>query len=281
MGRRKLAKPEQIVIDESKGLAFDSEDELYQHFFSEISTLEKEFFDLRTEDDLLEKDFLRYEENLNELLEDPDEIWKDESTIKGTTLNIYIRRFEKIEHEDEEVYLFHVAAVYLTENVPSFVYLHFPTVDESLVEKYKRGEKVYDRVVHGKVRGAIEGDALYESDDLAKGLYQAMMKVRSDNDISDKHFSKYSELREETIETPDEIWRNNDTMGNVLVTFIREYHEDEDHGDLFYVVVTLEDMPSGTHALLFSFPTTDKNLVARYRHGENLQAEEVVQEASH
>ena len=56
---------------------------------------------------------------------------------------------------------------------------------------------------------------------------------------------------------------------------------DEQNADLHYVVVTIEDTPSSSHALLFSFPTGDKNLLDRYRHGENLQAEEVVQEASH
>jgi hypothetical protein len=214
------------------------------------------------------------------MLEDPDEVWLDDKTIKNTQLSIYIKRFDNISYGDEVAGLFHIAVVYLTDNVPSFVYLHFPTIREGLVAKYRRGEKVYDRVVHGRVQGAIEGDALYEGDDFAKGLYQSMMKVRSDSDIQAKDFSEYGELREETIEEPDEIWRNNDSMGNILVTFIRDYPEEE-NGQLHYVVVTLEDMPSGSHALLFSFPTTDQSLIARYRHGENLQAEEVVQEASH
>ena len=69
-------------------------------------------------------------------------------------------------------------------------------------------------------------------------------------------------------------------MGNVLVSFIREFPDEAD-GGIHYIVVTIEDMPSNSHALLFSFPTKDENLVGRYRHGENLQAEEVVQEASH
>ena len=65
-----------------------------------------------------------------------------------------------------------------------------------------------------------------------------------------------------------------------LGRWVKEYQDDE-ISNLHYIVVTLEDLPSGTHALLFSFPTSDASLVARYRHGENLQAEEVVQEASH
>ncbi|NQZ19758.1 MAG: peptidase, partial [Bdellovibrionales bacterium] len=38
---------------------------------------------------------------------------------------------------------------------------------------------------------------------------------------------------------------------------------------------------TNSHALLFSFPTSDETLVDRYRHGENLQADEVIQESSH
>jgi len=266
-----------IVIDEAKNLVFDSEEDLYQHFYKEISSLEKEFFDLRPEDDIAESDFDRYENNLNLLLENPDEIWHDAESVKGLELNTYIKKFNS---EDSELPLFHVAVVYLTDNVPSFVYLHFPTQSDSLVGKYRRGEKTYDRMNENIPFGAIDGDALHEGDEFARGLYAAMMKVRSESDIKEDEFRKYANLREDTIEQPDEIWRSNDSMGNVLVSFVKEYPDEGDQG-LHYIVVTLEDMPSNSHALLFSFPTTDEALVGRYRHGENLQAEEVVQEASH
>ena len=268
---------EKIVIDESKDLVFDNEEELYRHFYKEISKLEKEFFDLRPDDDIDEKDFDRYEDNLNLLLENPDEIWQDYDTIKGVELNTYIKKFKS---EDNETPLYHVAVVYLTDKVPSFVYLHFPTQSEVLVSKYRRGEKVYDRLEENIPFGAIDGDALHEGDEFALGLYAAMMKVRSENDVKEDDFRRYGHLREETIEQPDEIWRSNDSMGNVLVSFVKEV-ADEGDAAMYYIVVTLEDMPSNSHALLFSFPTTDENLVGRYRHGENLQAEEVVQEASH
>ena len=107
-----------------------------------------------------------------------------------------------------------------------------------------------------------------------------MIKVRGESDIKEETFADYANLREETIEQPDEIWRSNDSMGNVLVSFIRDFPDEGETG-IHYIVVTIEDMPSNSHALLFSFPTTDENLIGRYRHGENLQAEEVVQEASH
>lgn len=260
-----------IIIDDEKGLSFDNEDELYQYFYKEISDLEQEFFDLRPKTDIPEYQLIEYEENLNALIESPDEVWRDTETLPKTELAIYIRKFSSDLH--------HVAVVYLTDEMPSFVYLHFPTNSEILVGEYRRGEKIFDRKMEGGVQGAVEGDALFEGDEFATGLYQAMMKLRQDSDIQENDFQDYAELREESIEEPDEIWRSNDTMGNVLVTFIKEYAEDDEA--LFYIVITIEDLPSGSHALLFSFPTSDEGLVARYRHGENLQAEEVVQEASH
>ncbi len=277
--KEKLAElqKDKIVIDESKDLVFESEEELYHHFYKEISTLEKEFFDLRSDDDIAEKDFDQYEENLNILLENPDEIWRDTETLKEIEINTYVKKFQS---EDNETPLYHVAIVYLTDKIPSFVYLHFPTESDGLVAKYRRGEKTYDRMNENVPFGAIDGDALQEGDEFARGLYSAMMKVRSENDIKEDDFRRHGHLREETIETPDEIWRSNDSMGNVLVSFIKEY-PDEGDSSMHYIVVTLEDMPSNSHALLFSFPTTDEALVGRYRHGENLQAEEVVQEASH
>ena len=263
-----------IVIDEKSGLVFSSEEELYNHFLPQIQTLEKEFFLKRSADDIPESEFARYEDLLGNLLDDPDEIWEDVQSIHGLKVHIYVGHFSS----DTES-LFYVATVYRTNDTPSFVYLHFPSRDAALVDQYRRGRLVYDRVVKEVERGAVEGDALTEGDDLAVGLYKAMLKLRSPKDLKEDDFKDYEELREATIEEPDEIWRTNDLSGNILVTFIRDFSDEQD--DLRYVVVTIEDTTSSSHALLFSFPTRDRNLVDRYRHGENLQAEEVVQEASH
>lgn len=274
MGKKK----EKIVIDPDKGLEFANEDELFEHFSKEIHFLEDEFFKYRRGDDLNEKEFNRFEKNLTPLLEDPDEIWEDKNTIPGETLYNYIREFDS---PFENKHLFHVAVVYLTGDIPSFVYLHFPTTDLSLVERYQRGTLIFDRLLQNAPAGALEGDALLEGEELAVGLYESMLKLRSENDIPEKRFRNFAHLRESAIEEADEIWRSTDSLGNVLVTFIKEFNDEEGYKDLYYIVVTVEDTPSRSHALLFSFPTTDKNLVDRYRHGENLQAEEVVQEASH
>jgi hypothetical protein len=278
MGKRATKKDDRIVIDESKNLVFATEDELYEHFVDEITYLENEFFGLRGQDDISDDKFEEFEENLTALLDQPDEIWKDTQTMPDKLFHVYVKKFQS--KKEDELPVYHVAVVYLSGQTPSFVYLHFPTYSEGLVTKYRRGEQIFDKKRYHHKLGAIEGDALNEGDEFAKGLFEAMLKVRSETDVKENDFKDFAHLREETIEQPDEIWRNNDSMGNVLVSFIKEFTNEESAG-VFYIVVTLEDGASGSHALLFSFPSTDENLVGRYRHGENLQAEEVVQEASH
>ena len=267
---------EQIIIDEAKGLVFSSEDELYDHFLPQIQAFEKEYFTARADGDIDEKDFELYEELLDQVLDDPDEIWEDAMSIHGFSVRAYVGHFSSA--EDDSIY--YVALAYATGDVPSFIFLHFPSTDLGLVDRFRRGNLIYDRVLKEVENGAVEGDALTEGDDLAVGLYRAMLTLRQDRDISEENFRDFEGLREATIEEADEIWRSVDLGGNILVTFIRDFPESE-IPDLHYIVVTIEDTPSSSHALLFSFPTTDLNLVDRYRHGENLQAEEVVQEASH
>lgn len=272
-------KKQQIVIDKKNGLVFSSEKELLDYFAEDIKKLEAAFIEWRSSTDLSESDSLGFEDHLTDTLDEPDEVWVDEETLPGKRLTVFLKEFESDEVAEDRG-LFHVAVTYMTEDIPSFIYLHFPTNDLNLVEKYQVGKLVYDRFIAQAPEGAIEGDALIEEDPLALGLYGAMLKVRSETDIPVEHFIEYAQYRESSIEEADEIWRNNDTMGNVLVSFVKDLSDEGEKG-IFYIVVTVEDAPSNSHALLFSFPTSDEGLVDRYRHGENLQAEEVIQESSH
>jgi hypothetical protein len=267
---------ETIIIDPIKGLEFESEEALYSHFESEIEVFEKEYQSFKQKDDIPDSEHEQYESQLSETLEQPDEIWIDKSTIKGHEFHIFLKEFTE---EDGEP-LFHIAVTYSASGVPSFIYLHFPTRKIELVEKYQRDTIAYDRILEEAPLGAIEGDALLEGDELAIGYYQAMLKVRSEEDIPESKFREYAYLRETAIEEADEIWRHTDPFGNVLVNFYKEFSE-EGKEPFYYVVVTLEDAVSNSHALLFSFPTTDLNLTTRYKQGESLHAEDVSQEASH
>jgi hypothetical protein len=275
--KKSTAEKEFIVIDEAAGLIFETEADLFGYFAESIDALEDEYQAVHAAEDFTDEEQLDLENYLESTLDEPDEIWQDDQTFKDLVIHHFIRSYEVADQ------VFHyIAVAYVTpdDTYPSFVFIHFPSKDIRVLQNYQRGEIIYDKKYEYIRDGALEGDALGEGDPLSMGLYIAMMKVRGEKDIPQEQFQEYSELREDTIESADEIWRKNDLEGNILVTFIREY-PDHDTKELSYVVVTQEDSTTNVHSLLFSFPTSDTTLVDRYRQGENLQAEEVVQESSH
>lgn len=271
---RKTPTPE-IVIDRSAGLVFKNEKELLEYFGPQIESLEKAHQSWVKKGDDIAGQVESVEAEVDRTLEEPQEIWHDPQTFKDFPIFHFIRPLEEIE-------AYQVVVCYVSnEDEPTFIFLNFITKNLELVGRYRRGELIYDRAFEEVGFGALEGDALSEGDPLAMGLFISMLKVRSDKDVEFDKFAEWGErLREETIENADEIWRNADLTGNQIVTFIKEFG-DLEVPDLHYIAVTQEDPNSKVHSLLFSFPTSDTGLVDRYRHGENLQAEEVTQESSH
>ncbi len=272
------SEKEYIVVDESAGLIFETEKELFGYFAEAIDKLEGEYQALRAPEDFSDEEQISREHFLEATLDEPDEVWMDDKTIGDYAIYHFIKAFE--EGPDSFTYVA-VAYVSSEDEYPTFVFIHFPTKDSRVWQNYQRGELVYDKTYEEVSVAAIDGDALGEGDPLAMGLYLAMLKVRGEKDIAQEKFQEFAELREDTIENADEIWRKNDLDGNILVSFIKEFPDHETAKDLAYIAVTQEDSDSNVHSLLFSFPTTDRTLVDRYRQGENLQAEEVSQESAH
>lgn len=258
---------EPLVIDKSKNWIFQNETEVFQHFQDQLAVLEHEYENLRTKGDLPEDYVENFEDVLSEVFEHPDEVWRDDERFEGVPVFTYFKNFPN----DKLTY---VVLAYLDENIPTFIFMHFPSKDDKLLEAYRRTECVFH-----KDRQAGSGDALSEGDELATGLFKAMLTVRSETDIPEDEFPAYLEFRDETVETADEIWRNTDLSGNILVSFIKHFDLEDEEFD--YVTVTMEDNFSETHYVLFSFPSKDRGLVDRYRHGETLHTESIVQEDSH
>lgn len=275
--KKKNNDKELIVIDDSVGMIFESENELVAFFQPQIDFLENEYHSLKTDDDFNDDEQLELAKYLEDTLDEADQVWRDAETFKDLPIFYFIKN---IDSEHGRFQYVAVAYVSSEDEEPTFVFTHFPTKNPELLRNYLKHELVYDLVFETVRDGAVEGDALSEGDPLAIGLYSAMKVLRGEKDVPEEEFSKFSSLREETIEDPDEIWRKNDLDGNLLVFFIKEF-SDHEVSDLFYIVVTQEEPDTSVHALLFSFPTTDESLVDRYRQGENLQAEEVTHESSH
>lgn len=265
-----------LVVDQDKGLVFSSEDEVIEYFEKPIVFFENEYSRLQSPREL---DKVTIDEilldGLDDLLSDPDEVFEDADSIPPLVVYHYLK---KVPFKSEEIWT--IATCYVADETPTFIFCSTATRLSSTAGHFKRGFLVFSRDMTETETIALDGDALSEGDDLAVGLAFSMLKVRSDKDIPKAAFADFAELREQTIEDPDEIWRTRDLSGNVLVSFIREI-SDHELENLHYIVVTQEEEDTKVHALLFSFPTIDPGLIERYRQGENLQAEEIVQESSH
>ena len=280
---KKESAQSSFVVDEKRNLIFKSEQELFAHFKKQIETLEDDYESISAKGEFVVD---APEDYLESTLDDPDEIWFDKETFPNEEIYHFIKKNGGADSEgglvaDTEEAFYYIATCYMdTFDTPTFVFLHFATKQKDIVDNYRRGELIFDLSLKDLLMASIEGDALAEADPLAHGLFDAMMKVRNEKDIILDDFLDYQDLREETIEDADEIWRSPDSNGNVLVSFIKEF-PDHAAGDIYYIAITQEDTSNQVHALLFSFPTKDESLVDRYRHGENLHAEEVTQESSH
>lgn len=275
---KKIQEKELIIIDEKQGLIFENDKTLFGYFSRQIKYYEDIYqknYDSQT--DFSEAEQIELEGYLEVTLDDPDEIWVDETTFEDMTVHTLIRTIET-----KQKTFHYVAVVYLNteESYPTFVFIHFPTQDPKLLDLFREVEIIFHRKIEAIQFAAIDGDSLLEGDYLAIGLLESMLKIRGEKDISPEKFHDFAECRESTINSPDEIWRKVDSEGHVLVTFIKEFTE-MNVEDLHYLVVTEEDEESQVNSLLFSFPTNDKSLVDRYRQGENLEAEEVATESSH
>ncbi len=274
--KKVIEKDEAIIIDEEKDLFFCSEDCLYQHFAKPIENLEKEYLALREEKDIPREEFPKYEELLGNLLEGPDEIWEDTETITDLNLHIYMGEFQV-----EEQSIYYAAILRETEGNPSFVFLHFPTTDIKLLEQYRRGKLIYNRSQSEIEVDASDEDALAEGDELARGHFEAMLKLRNKKDIPEPEFGEYLEYRQDSIEDSDEMWRHSDMEGNTFVHFLKEFESEGEARAFTYIVVTIEDVVSGSHFILFSFPTKDNQLADRYRQGEMLNTDAPAKQESH
>ncbi|MBN8537017.1 MAG: peptidase [Deltaproteobacteria bacterium] len=275
--RSKKKIQELYVIDEEKKLVFDSEEKVFVFFEEPIERIEAIYQEIRKREDFTDDEQIPMESYLESTLSEPDEIWLWSRFFEKVPLHVFIKNFIK-----DSLVFDYVAIVFLSskERNPTFVLSHFPTKHKETADAFRQEELIFSKDMEVKFYAGLEGDSLSENDEFSFGLINSMMRIRSEKDIPIKEFKNFLQLREETIENPDEIWKKVDHEGHILVTFIKE-NPDAEMGAPYYIVVTLEEENSEVHTLLFSFPTNDENLVDRYRQGENLHAEEVFQESSH
>jgi hypothetical protein len=256
-GKKILDDESALLIDDHNDLIFCDETCLRENFATEIARLEESHAALRSKEDIALTEFKTFESYLAPLLDDPDEIWEPDRVEEEDPLNIFIGEFL---HEKERIW--YIAAVYPNEGKPSFVYTHFPTKDEKLVQLYRQGTLLFD----GAEAEEHEADEEMDEDNIAIEYYVDMLEHRSDADIDLDDFSTYHDLRIPTMEHPEEIWRQIDDLGNTFLFYIS--HHQKEPEVVAYVVVAVEDDLTERSIPVFGFPTLDQKLLDRFRVGE-------------
>lgn len=262
-----------IVIDENREWVFESEKEVI-HFFSKlIDLLQDDYSENAPEKDFDLSQFPHPEAHLEETLKDPTEVWEDRKTDSQVPVHIFIREWTAQDTDLSKYY--YVVMTYLNEGRPTFIFTHFPTREESFVDRYRRGHQVFSKEESVEIV-----DALSSQDEFAVRLHDAMLRLRNRRDIPSEEFQDYDECRMPTLDEPDEVWRSEQLGGRPICYFIKEF-SGGDEGAIYYVVVTAEESASKSNYVLFSFPTKDRKLVERVRQGERMKVEEFVREESH
>ena len=91
---------EEIIIDKENNLIFKSEEEVLTYFAKPIQQLENEFLKLRADEDFSDDESLEKEDELEDLLQSPDEVWEDQDSVKSTTVYNFIKAFQDEENDD-------------------------------------------------------------------------------------------------------------------------------------------------------------------------------------
>lgn len=257
-----------ILVDADNDLVFCQESCLQEYFSPRIEALEEEHLSLRSKHDLPTAKFPEYEYLLSALLNDPDEVWEEEQNDdeEGEPLAFFIGEFL---HKNETV--FYCAAVYLSEERPSFVLMHFPTADERLVQAYRRGRQIYDGQTSEQGED-LSPHEVSELDEFPSRLHEELMSFRSDEDIEEDEFGRYMNFIIDTLDEPEEMWQSTDEDGQAYLVFIKHHEVDGESVALIVMTADNEDEESGE--VLFSIPTKDAKLLEKARVGQNILTEE-------
>ncbi len=269
-----------LFVEEENCRIFCSEDCIADFFAPEVGRLEKEYFKNLAQGDLTDQEREAMAHLRWVTLDEPDEVWR-EKTLSGDFRYTLISEFKP---SSKSVWC--ICICLFLRGEPSFLFLAFPTRNSTLVDRYRRGERVE------WARGAKKADNEEESEEPeapTDGLADAwtedetlraqLSRKRSPDDIPAADFDKFQRCLDSTVESPDEVWsmsiRGEGSKAH-LYHFIKEFTEEGP--SFWYVVAARETDDDEQLEILDAFPTRDASLVDRHRQGEQqLGAERQVQ----
>ena len=284
--RKSLENIENILfVEKEVGRCFCAEECIREYFQPTIDFMREELVKLRSDADINDDDASRYAHYQALTLEDPDEVWIDE-TETGERHFTFIAHYRN--GDDRMTYVVVTLAI---EATPSFVFLGFATRNEDLVDEYRRGvdlrigEPAQEAAEPQPTMEPSQASATTEQQPKAENPSERLHEseperlygeMRQPGDIAREDFGKYEQFIEASIDEPDEIWRFVDDLGNEWLSFIARFTGEQlaEDADDFSIVVVCEpgydpEKQTKTLDLVFAFPTIDPGLVQHFRKGVN------------
>jgi hypothetical protein len=260
-----------LFVEEEVGRIFCTEECIASFFSPDIKRLEKEYFKRLSSTDLRGVQREKLEHLRWVTLQEPEEVWQ-EKTLNGDHRYTLISEFQI---DNKSVWC--VCICLFLKGEPSFLYLSFPTRNGSMVDLYRRGERIPYQIVSqssGQKKKRAENQAV-AIDGLATAwteeetLRARITQGRRPDDIPKSDFKEYQVCFEETLHDPDEVWCLTTNENELqLYHFIRSYPSERPN--FWYIIVARETENEEEIEILDSSPTRDLDLVERYRSGERM-----------
>lgn len=103
---------------------------------------------------------------------------------------------------------------------------------------------------------------------MARFYYQEHVRLRDPHDIPADDFKSYEEYSILTVDTPDELWVEENDTGEEFYFYIKEF---SDAGGKFYYIIMTYCLETDPTFVLLSAPTRDKRLLEHYRRGKRVK----------
>lgn len=251
-------------IDDKSNKGFCSPECITQHYDSISQRLKLEELTIRSELDVEVEQWEVISDELNSLLlYHPLEKRKYTNKV-GDRYFIHIVLYDG-------VYFIYICS-HFNDDV-SYIFHKVRTRNQQLLSRYRIGENISgssqleqeeEKIVDNF---EVEPDILEELELKKSSALADLLSMRSDHDISFEEFIDYESYLSSTLESPDEIFNNNE---DELSTYIKSFKRDD--FSFFYVVVCWKSpQVKDNHQLLLpiiAFPSIDQGLYKHYAVGE-------------
>jgi hypothetical protein len=217
-------------------------------------------------------DYLNDVSIMESVMTEPDEIWCLENGIKEEVFSF----IKKVELEGTNPFYVIVLCT-IFDTYPGFVLLSTITESKFLMEEFRIGSEVNVQEHFEEQLSEDELPITTDDVEVIDKKKSTLLKNHIDNlsiaDIPVDKYELYEEYLPTTMEIPDEVYKDVDSDGDTLYTYIKAY--DKEGVSFYYFVICMKlDMEAGggedVIVPVLTFPSVDGDLYRYYHKGEQV-----------